>query len=67
MQMFTSRMMRDVAIWLMDDTDRYRLAKDILERAVEYRAYDPKALWALGRAYKLVGQNRRGSCQSARR
>jgi hypothetical protein len=53
---FLSRMYREVAIALMERYDRYDLAKGILERVVEYRARDPRALWAMGRVYKLVGR-----------
>jgi predicted Zn-dependent protease len=53
---FLSRMYREVAIELMDRYDRYDVAKDVLERVVEYRARDPRALWAMGRVYKLVGR-----------
>lgn len=53
---FVSRMYRDVAIELMDRYDRYDVAKEILERVVEYRARDPQALCAMGRVYKLVGR-----------
>lgn len=56
MHMYTSRMTRDVALSLMDDFDRYDLAKPLLERIVDHRAMDPKTLWALGRVYKLVGR-----------
>jgi outer membrane lipoprotein SlyB len=53
---FLSRMYRDVAIRLMDVYDRYDVAKEVLERVVEYRARDPRALCAMGRVYKLVGR-----------
>jgi hypothetical protein len=53
---FLSRMYREVAITLMEKFDRYDLARGILERVVEYRARDPRALWAMGRVYKLLGR-----------
>jgi hypothetical protein len=53
---FLSRMYRDVAIRLMDDFDRFDISKEILERVVEYRVRDPRALCAMGRVYKLVGR-----------
>jgi hypothetical protein len=56
MYLFASRMMRDVAIDLMDEEDRYVLAKATLEKVVEYRSSDPRTLWALGRVYKLVAR-----------
>jgi predicted Zn-dependent protease len=54
---FLSRMYREVAIQLMEQFDRYDLARGILERVVEYRARDPRALWAMGRVYKLLGRS----------
>lgn len=56
MHMYASRMVRDVCIVLMDEYDRYAVAKEHLERIADYRASDPKTLWALGRVYKLVGR-----------
>jgi len=56
MQMYTSRMIRDVSIYLMDYHDQYAVAKEHLERIADYRASDPRTLWALGRVYKLVGR-----------
>jgi predicted Zn-dependent protease len=56
MQMYASRMTRDVAITLMDEFDRYEVSKRLLERIADYRASDPKTLWALGRVFKLVGR-----------
>jgi Zn-dependent protease with chaperone function len=56
MHMYSSRMIREVAIVLMDEFDRYVLAKELLERIADYRASDPKTLWALGRACKLVAR-----------
>lgn len=53
---FTSRMIRDTAIQLMDEEDRYAQAKGMLESVEQYRPRDPRTLWALGRAYKLVGR-----------
>ena len=49
-------MVRDVSIDLMDNYDLYVIAKDRLERIADYRASDPKTLWALGRVLKLVGR-----------
>jgi len=56
MQMYASRMIRDVSIMLMDHYDQYGVAKERLERIADYRASDPRTLWALGRVYKLVGR-----------
>jgi beta-barrel assembly-enhancing protease len=56
MQIYTSRMFRDVAIDYMDEYDRYDIAKALLESIVDYRARDPKTLWAIGRVYKMVGR-----------
>jgi predicted Zn-dependent protease len=53
--LYASRMIRDVAVWNMED-DRYRLAKSLLDGIIDYRAKDPKTLWALGRVYKTVGR-----------
>ncbi len=54
--MFASRMVRDHAIVMMDVFDRYDISKRMLEKIVDYRASDPKTLWAIGRVYKLVGR-----------
>lgn len=56
MHMYASRMIRDVSIVLMDQFDHYGVAKERLERIADYRASDPRTLWALGRVYKLVGR-----------
>lgn len=56
MHMYASRMIRDVSIVLMDEFDQYAVAKERLERIADYRAADPRTLWALGRVYKLVGR-----------
>lgn len=56
MHMYASRMTRDVAIRWMDDFDQYGVAKEHLERIADYRASDPRTLWALGRVYKRVGR-----------
>lgn len=57
MHLFASRMVRDVAITLMESYDQYGVAKEHLERIADYRASDPRTLWALGRVYKLVGRS----------
>lgn len=56
MYMYASRMIRDISIRLMDEADQYGVAKEGLEKIADYRAADPKTLWALGRVYKLVGR-----------
>lgn len=56
MQLYASRMIREVAITLMDTYDQYAVAREHLERIADYRASDPRTLWALGRAYKRVGR-----------
>jgi hypothetical protein len=56
MYLYTSAMIRDVAIDYVQAYDRYDLAKGLLERISTYRARDPKTLWALGRVYKMVGR-----------
>lgn len=56
MYMFASRMIRDVSIRMMDEVDQYGVAKEGLEKIADYRASDPRTLWALGRVYKLVGR-----------
>lgn len=56
LQLFMSRMYRDVAIVYMDEYDRFDVAKSLLESIIDYRGRDPKTLWALGRVYKLVGR-----------
>jgi predicted Zn-dependent protease len=56
LNLYMSRMYRDVAIALMDHLDRYDLAKELLDSIIEYRARDPRALWAIGRVYKMVGR-----------
>jgi predicted Zn-dependent protease len=53
--LYISRMVRDISILAMNE-DRYRLAKTWLDPVVEYRARDPKTLWAIGRVYKTVGR-----------
>jgi predicted Zn-dependent protease len=55
MQLYTSAMIRDVAIGYMDD-DRFDLAKALLEQIATYRARDPQTAWALGKVYKTVGR-----------
>src|SRR5262245_3784252 len=40
MYLYASRMIRDVAVWNMED-DRYRLAKSLLDNIIDYRAKDP--------------------------
>lgn len=56
MHMYASRMTRDVAIRWMEEFDQYGIAKEHLERVADYRASDPRMLWALGRVYKRVGR-----------
>ncbi len=56
LQLFASRMVRDVAIFYMEEIDRYDIAKGLLGRIADYRMRDPKTLWALGRLYKGVGR-----------
>lgn len=56
MQLFASRMFRDVAIAYMDEYDCWDIAKKLLEAIIDYRARDPRTLWALGRVYKMVGR-----------
>ena len=56
MNMYASRMIRDVAIDLMENYNQYGIAKEQLERIADYRASDPKTLWALGKVLKLVGR-----------
>lgn len=56
MHLFASRMIREVAIKLMDSYDQYAIAKEHLERIADFRASDPRTQWALGRAYKRVGR-----------
>lgn len=53
---FMSPMIRETAIQLMDEEDRYAQAKGMLESIEQYRPRDPRMLWALGRAYKLIGR-----------
>jgi Zn-dependent protease with chaperone function len=56
LQLFSSRMVRDVAVFYMEEMDRYDIAKGLLGRIADYRMRDPKTLWALGRLYKGVGR-----------
>jgi len=56
MHLFTSAMVRDVAIEHMEMDDRYDLAKVLLEGISTYRPRDPRTLWALGKVYKTVGR-----------
>ncbi len=56
MYLYTSAMIREMAISYMQDDDRYDLAKSLLEQIKSYRARDPKTLWALGKVYKTVGR-----------
>ena len=56
LSLYSSRMIRDVAVWAMDDYDRFALAKTLLDSIVDYRARDPKTLWAIGRVYKTIGR-----------
>ncbi len=56
LQLFTSRMVRDVAIYYMDRMDRYDIAKSLLGRIADYRMRDPQTVSALGRLYKGVGR-----------
>ena len=56
MYLYTSAMIRDTAIWYMEADDRYDLAKGLLEQISEFRARDPKTLWALGKVYKTTGR-----------
>lgn len=56
MHFYTSRMLRELAIDLIDCCDRWILAKEMLESIADYRARDPRTLWALGRVYKMVGR-----------
>ncbi len=56
MYLYASRMIRDTAIVLMDQYDQFGLAKERLDRIADYRASDPRTLWALGRVYGLVGR-----------
>ena len=51
-----SRLIRDTAIDWMDKEDRYDIAKANLERIQDIRPHDPKMLWYLGRAYKLLAR-----------
>ena len=55
LQLFTSRMVRDVAISFMYE-DRFDLAKGLLTKIADYRMRDPTTLWALGRLYKNIGR-----------
>lgn len=56
LNLYASRMIREVAILAMDDYDRYSFAKALLDSIVDYRARDPKTLWAIGRVYKTIGR-----------
>lgn len=56
MSLYTSGMLREVAIQLMLHEDRYDIAKELLDSIIDYRARDPRALWAIGCVYKMVGR-----------
>lgn len=57
LQLYASRMFRDTAVNYMDTYDRYDIAKGLLESISDYRARDPKTMWALGRVYTLIGRS----------
>jgi predicted Zn-dependent protease len=56
LQLFTSRMVRDVAIYYMTVEERYDIARGLLAKVADYRMRDPRTVWALGRLYKTVGR-----------
>jgi predicted Zn-dependent protease len=56
MLLFASAMYRDAALWWMEERDRYDIAKPALESIADYRARDPKTMWALGRLYNVIGR-----------
>ncbi len=57
MKLYTSRMFRDTAILYMNESDRYDIAKMLLDSIIDYRTRDPLTLWAIGRVYKMVGRS----------
>lgn len=56
MYLYTSAMIRDTAIDYMELDDRFDLAKGLLVQISQYRARDPKTLWALGKVLKTIGR-----------
>ena len=52
-----SAVIRDNGILLAEESDRYDLALENLERALRYRPNDPRVLWGLGRVSQLLARN----------
>ena len=51
-----SAVVRDNGILLAEESDRYDLALENLERAHRYRPNDPRVLWGLGRVSQLLAR-----------
>lgn len=52
-----SAVIRDNGILLAEESDRYDLALENLERAHRYRPNDPRVLWGLGRVSQLLARS----------
>ena len=57
----TSGLMRDTGSLMAERSDRHDLAISLLEKAHKHRPNDPRLLWALGRTYRMVARNERGT------
>ena len=51
-----SAVIRDNGILLAEESDRYDLALENLQRAYRYRPNDPRVLWGLGRVNQLLAR-----------
>lgn len=51
-----SAVIRDYGILLAEESDRFDLALENLERAYRYRPNDPRVLWGLGRVHQLLAR-----------